>query len=133
MAEFDDLEEQPQPDSNYPNASRSQQIQGGTTQDEARLKMENCDRSKCGCTTWLAFTVAFIHLSASIVVASLSNEIPTKSFATVAITVNILLCFGVVCCRKETVIIWFAFYGILSFVTISCLSPYSIKVTYGLY
>ena len=115
----------PQNESNHSNTPRRQfvQVNVGEQGQNGKLKANLCDASNWNCTTFLTLTVAFIHITGSAYIASNSTNKVVISFAVAAITFNILLCYGVICSRKETLITWLAFYGILSFIAMSCFSP----------
>ena len=112
-----------------PNPSRRQNFaRVNPRSDQAQINTKFCQGCKWSFTTLLTLCVAFIHILVSTYIASVSNDTTTIFFAVAAITVNIFLCYGAICSRKETLITWLAFYGILSFVAMSCLTPKHLKV-----
>ena len=127
MVEGTSFEERraPNNESDHSNTSRRQfvQVNIGEQSQNAKPKANFCDASNWNCTTFLTLTVAFIHITGSAYIASSSTNKVVISFAVAAITFNILLCYGVICSKKETLITWLAFYGILSFIAMSCFSP----------
>ena len=132
MTERDEFAEQLPfgPLASYPNASRRQQIQVITRQDQPQKITKSFNCINWNCTTLLTLSVACIHISASTYIASHSHDKITIFFAIAAITVNLLLCYGAIFSRRETLITWLAFYGILSFVAMSIFTPKNMKVFY---
>ena len=98
-------------------------------QEQVQVTTKICDNCKWSCTTLLSLCVAFINILASAYIASHSSGIITGFFAVAAITINILLCYGAIFSRKETIITWLVFYGLLSLILVSCFTPKHVKVT----
>ena len=115
---------------NYPNASRRQHVQVIPRQDEPKTKRKICNSKDISCASILTLSVACSHISASTYVASQSNDELVIFFAFATITVNLLLCYGAIFSQKEIIITWLAFYGILSFVAMSCFTPKNMKVNH---
>ena len=106
------------------NSSRRQFVEVNVPQDPLNASgWKFCDTSNWNCTTVLSLGVAVFHIGGSAYIALNSNNKVLISFAVTAITFNILLCYGIIWSRKETLITWLAFYGILSFIAMSCFSP----------
>ena len=116
---------------NHPNPSRRQNfVRVNPRHDQqAQIQRKSCKEGcKWSCTTLLTLCVAFVHILVSTSIASVSNDMTTILFAVAAITINVFLCYGAIFSRKETLITWLAFYGILLFVAMSCITPKHLKV-----
>ena len=100
-----------------------------TRRNEVNIEAKPIKRIDCNCTSMLALTVAFIHLSAALLVAANSSDEVAQSFAVAAIIINVLLGYGAIFCRKELFIGWLAFYAIGGFMLMSSISPRNVKVT----
>ena len=115
---------EPQNESNTPNASRRQFVQVNISQDEIRSQNHKLfDTSNWTYTRILSMVVVLLHISLSAYIASNCEKKLVKVFAVIAFIFNILLWYGIVKYRKETMIAWLAFYGILAFIAMSCISP----------
>ena len=115
---------EPQNESNIPNASRRQFVQVNISQDEiSRQNPKLFDTSNWTYTRILSMVVVLLHISLSAYIASNCEKKLVKVFAVIALFFNILLWYGIVKYRKETMIAWLAFYGILAFIAMSCISP----------
>ena len=113
----------------YQNTVRRPPLETRNTRQEVIQSTPRfCESRNWGCTTYLTLSVGFIHILASTYIVTHSGDNVAIFFSILAITVNILLCYGAIFSRKETLIVWLAFYGIIAFVAMSCLTPKNIKV-----
>ena len=112
----------------YRNTIRRYPLENHTRQEAVQSTPRFCESRNWGCTTYLTLSVGFIHILASTYIVTHSSDNVAIFFSILAITVNILLCYGAIFSRKETLIVWLAFYGIIAFVAMSCLTPKNIKV-----
>ena len=95
------------------------------------LERKSCNNAcKWSCTTLLTLSVAIVHILVSTSIASVSSDMTTILLAIAAITINVFLCYGAICSRKESLITWLAFYGILLFIAMSCITPTHLKVSW---
>ena len=90
-------------------------------------KPKSGDGGKWTCTTILTLFVAFCHLLTSFYFAFHSVDNVAIFVSITAIAVNILLFYGAIYSRKETLIAWLTFYGILTVIAMSCFTPKNIK------
>ena len=117
----------------HPNASRRQNfVRMNPRQDQQhgqQIERKSCNNvCKWSCTTLLTLSVAIVHILVSTSIASVSSDMTTILLAIAAITINVFLCYGAICSRKESLITWLAFYGILLFIAMSCITPTHLKV-----
>ena len=115
---------EPRNGSNVPNASRRQFVQQNISQDEINSQNSKLfDTSNWTYTRILSMVVVLFHIVLSAYIAAYCEKKLVKAFAVIALIFNILLWYGIVKHRKDTIIAWLAFYGILAFVAMSCVSP----------
>ena len=115
----------------HPNPSRRQNfVRVNPRQDpQGQIQPKSCNNGcKWNCSTLLTLCVAFVHILVSTSIASVSSDMTIILFAIAAITINVFLCYGAICSRKESLITWLAFYGILLFIAMSCITPKHLKV-----
>ena len=74
-----------------------------------------CDTSNWNSTTVLSLSVAFIHIGGTAFIALNSNRLTAICFAVIASAFSILLCYGVIWSKNDTLIKLSAFYGMLFF------------------
>ena len=115
---------EPRNGSNVPNASRRQFVQQNISQDEINSQNSKLfDTSNWTYTRILSMVVVLLHIFLSAYIALHCEKNLVKAFAVIALIFNLLLWYGIVRYRKDTIIAWLAFYGVLAFIAMSCVSP----------
>jgi hypothetical protein len=99
----------------HPNPSRRQNFSlvNPLQDQQPQIQTKSCNGCSWSCNTLLMLCVAFVYILVSTLIAFVNGDMTTILFAIVAITISVFLCYGAICSRKQTLIAWLVFYGIL--------------------
>ena len=119
---------QENPNSHLNPSRRLNFAQVNPRQDQRpQIQTKSCNGCSWSCNTLLMLCVAFVYILVSTCIASVNGDMTTILFAIAAIAINVFLCYGAICSRKQTLIATLAFYGFLLLMAASSSIRYNTK------